>query len=245
MEDKQKSQFMTMLAETLAAYDKPLPEQAIIRTWWSCLREFPIAQVASAFRAYPIDNPKFAPTAAAIAALCRVMDGRPGVEEAWAISLPSLDERHTVVWTEECAQAFGICKPILSGGDEIGARMAFKDAYNRLVSEARAARRPVAWLASAGWDKKLAAPVLERAVATGLLPAPAVAALLPAPEGGGLTQDDQARANLAKIREMLAGSQAEKERRRDEAVAARTAADEQWRQETNQRVTDYLSRTVH
>jgi hypothetical protein len=60
----------------------------------------------------------------------RLDDGRPGPEEAWSM-LPRT-EAQTVVWTDE---------------------MAFKEAYQRLVSEARDAGKPVNWSASLGHDK--------------------------------------------------------------------------------------------
>lgn len=79
-------------------------------------------------------------------------DGRPGADEAWAIAALSVDERTTVVWTAEIAEAWGIARPIMALRDEVGARVAFREAYNRLVLDARCARRPVCWLAALGTD---------------------------------------------------------------------------------------------
>lgn len=131
-------------------------------------------------------------------------DGRPGAEEAWAIALRSRDEAETVVTTPEILEAFGICLSVLEMGDEVGARMAFKDAYTRIVAKARAAGKAAIWSASLGWDVAKRESVLNQAVAAGLLPAPAVAGLLPPPvsaEIGAASAEGLARvkAEVAKL----------------------------------------------
>lgn len=97
------------------------------------------------------------PTVADISA--RVDDGRPGVEEAWAM-VPK-DEVGSVVWNDEIAEAFGVARAILVDGDLVAARMAFKEVYTRLLAEARARGRPPKWWPSLGQDKS----GRERAVA--------------------------------------------------------------------------------
>jgi hypothetical protein len=79
----------------------------------------------------------------------RIDDGRPGPEEAWAM-LPK-DERGSVVWTEEMAEAAGIAIPLMDS-DMIGARMAFKEAYVKACATARDERRQVRWSPSLGMD---------------------------------------------------------------------------------------------
>ena len=49
--------------------------------------------------------------------------------------LASLDESETVVWTDQVAEAAAVARPILEAGDDVGARMAFRDAYERIVRE--------------------------------------------------------------------------------------------------------------
>lgn len=107
--------------------------------------------------------------------------GRPGANEAWATALTALDERNTIVWTEEMAQAWELARPLAVGGDEIGARMAFKDAYERLVRTAREERRLPAVTISEGWDGQLRSVAVEKAVKLGYMPASAAVAYLPAP----------------------------------------------------------------
>lgn len=110
-------------------------------------------------------------------------DGRPSSDEAWAMSLDAFDEEKTVVWTLEAREAFARSRPVLEAGDKIGARMAFKDAYERIVQESRENGFPAVWDASLGWDVEQRTVALTRALDAGRLPAPKVAALLPAPSG--------------------------------------------------------------
>lgn len=104
--------------------------------------------------------------------ISRLDDGRPGVEEAWA--LMPLNEAQTVVWTQEMARAFTLCGPLLDRGDKIGARLVFKEAYDKLVAEARNQGKPVQWSASLGFDKKGRDPVLLEAIERGRLTQEAV-----------------------------------------------------------------------
>lgn len=167
-------------------------------------------------------------------------DGRPGPEEAWAIALTSRDEADTVVWTAECAEAFMLCKPILALGDEVGARMAFKEAYARLVAQARAERLPAAWTASVGWDKSRHAAALTRAVTAGLLPAPSVAGLIAGPDTGPPADDEHARAQLAEVKRLLAAGIAAKEERRQAQIDAEIIATAEFKRKTAEQVRQHL-----
>lgn len=174
-----KKDFFKTLAVMLAGYGKPMPDRDLADAWFALLMPFSPSTIAAGFAAYAAERPDFAPGPNGIAARCRLLDGRPSDDEAWALALPSADEQNTVVWTEEMARAFGICQTVLATGDEVGARMAFKDAYNRMVATARAAGLPAVWSVSAGWDGERRAVALDRAVAAGLLEAPRAALLLP------------------------------------------------------------------
>lgn len=82
--------------------------------------------------------------------LARIEDGRPGVDEAWAMMPKS--ELASVVWTDEMAQAWGVASPMLTQGDLAGARQAFCQAYAKAVLDARVQREPVRWMPSLGSD---------------------------------------------------------------------------------------------
>ena len=97
----------------------------------------------------------------------RLDDGRPGVEEAWS-QMP-FSESQSVVWSDEGCRAFGIASALLDEGDKVAARMAFKEAYTRMVGEARESGRAVSWTPSLGYDKQGHASVLSEAVSLGRL----------------------------------------------------------------------------
>lgn len=123
------------------------------------------------------------PTLPEFVKLCRQPDpsapgGHPTANEAWALVLSSHDEAETVVWTEQIAEAAGIVQPILDAGDEVGARMAFRDAYERILRERPESPR---WFPSLGSDPVLRQAALYRAVASGRLSSQHAAGLLPPP----------------------------------------------------------------
>lgn len=81
----------------------------------------------------------------------RIPGGHPGPEEAWALVSTSMaNEAVSIVWTDEMREAFGVA--VALADDPVAARMAFKEAYARVVSEARAKRKAPRWTASLGWD---------------------------------------------------------------------------------------------
>lgn len=238
MQAAQKPQFVKMLASTLGMYGKPLPESSLLTAWWDCLESFPLEVVAAALSAYCDQEAAFAPIPAGIRKRCKEFDGRPGAEEAWAISLTSRDEAETVVWTQEAAQAFSICMPVLDSGDEVGARMAFKEAYQRLVSASRATNERAVWVASLGWDLTRRSAALAKSVTAGLLSAPVVAALLPPPASSG-SDDAGARAQIAKIKTMMAAMQAESEQAYALSVARDRNATAEAKAKANAAVAQY------
>lgn len=109
-------------------------------------------------------------------------DGRPLADEAWATAILAMEESETFIWTLETQQAFAVARPLMEINDRVGARMAFHDAYARLVQEARARHVPVAWSPSLGWDVDRRREVLEIAVANGRLAAAYAQGLLPGPD---------------------------------------------------------------
>jgi hypothetical protein len=91
-------------------------------------------------------------------------DGRPGKDEAWAIAMTTNDEFETVVLTDEIQLALAAAKPVLDAGDKIGARMAFINAYERFVAQARGDVKPVNWHVSVGFDASRRTAAITKAV---------------------------------------------------------------------------------
>lgn len=148
--------------------------------------------------------------------ISRLDDGRPGVEEAWAM-LPKT-EADSAVWTDEMCEAAAVAAPLLAAGDEIAARMAFKEVYLRKIIEARDQGIRVNWTATLGHDPRGREATLARAVEMGrlthdhaqsLLPAPkdgvhqAIAGLLAAPAGSRVIPPDELKRKIAELKEKI------------------------------------------
>lgn len=82
----------------------------------------------------------------------RIDDGRPSADEAWSTAILAGDEASTVVWTTETAKAYWSAASLLEQGDKVGARMAFRDVYEREVSNARQSGAATKWEATLGTD---------------------------------------------------------------------------------------------
>lgn len=236
--------FSKTLTGVFEVYTRPAPSAEAKSVWWRILAPYSLAAVSQALGAYTRANPSYPPTPAAVLELLGQGSGdaRPAADEAWAVALAGRDEADTVVWTAETAAAFAAARPVLEMGDEVGARMAFKGAYERLVAAARREGRAPAWQVSLGWDETRRVAPLERAVSAGLLPAPVAAQLLPAPKAEAPADSDAA-AQIAKLRAMLADAVGGAERRRraaEKAAETEHQRTEALKQQTAARVEAYL-----
>jgi hypothetical protein len=183
-------EFVRLLDATCSVLSRGayVPNATNSAIWFRALAAHDLATVRAAFDAHTADpqRGRFVPVPADILAQINAAvadDGRPGAEEAWATAVTAVDEAETVVWTAETSEAWRIAQPVLEGGDEVGARMAFKESYARLVQEAREKRLAPAWSVSQGHDPALRHIAVERATSAGLLRGPELLAL-PAPAGG-------------------------------------------------------------
>lgn len=214
---------------TLLSRGRYVPSEKSTAIFWRALSPHPLAVVRAALDAH-VNDPergKFVPVPADLLARivgAAVDDGRPGSDEAWASALASADERETVVWSTEIAEAFTAARPVLEAGDEVGARMAFRQTYDRLVAAARRAGREVEWQASLGTDPERRALAISAAARAGRatrtehealrLPSASIGTLLLASdgapaEGGAIPAPPAARAALLALRERLAARQDE------------------------------------
>ncbi|KWE25699.1 hypothetical protein [Burkholderia territorii] len=205
MNDHDKREFMDELNLAFQAARQPLPSPQVLRLFWDRLAPYPLPMVLAAIGRH-IDTSEFAPTPASILKhLPKMSDGRPEPDEAWAIAIRSADERETVVWTQEIAEAWAIASPVFDG-DEIGARMAFKAAYSRIVDRNRGANLPPQWVVSQGFDAQRRIEVVEQAVRAGRLQlthAQAVVPLLTSESDPAPAVDVEA--NLARLKALVAG----------------------------------------
>jgi hypothetical protein len=204
MKNSDRAEFANLLNLCYSATLRPLPDVDVLELWMTILEPYSIEQVRAALSAHMRES-KFPPVPAdVVQRMPKANDDRPDANEAWAISLRSRDERDTVVWTQECAEAFAICSSVLEGGDEVGARMAFKAAYERIVERSRAAGKPVQWIKSLGHDPDLREAAIIDAVRAGRLQLADARTVLPAlaaPEDG--YDSAKAEENLARLRQMV------------------------------------------
>lgn len=142
-----------MLADDLDGH----PEPAVIKALRRCRQEL---------RTFP--------TLAEI--LARIEDGRPGADEAWAL-IPKTEEE-SICWTEEMQQAYGIAAPLMAT-DKIAARLAFREAYLKRVSDARSTMKPTRWQLSLGSDKAHRESTVREAVRKRLIAREDAQAMLP------------------------------------------------------------------
>jgi hypothetical protein len=222
MIDSDKRNFKDLVISSMTIYQQEVTDD-VLRIWWAALIRFEFSQVSEAFSRYVQDSKlgKFPPKPADIIGTIETMhpDGRLGAEEAWAI-YPH-NEADSAVITDEMAEAMGIAYPLLAEGDKVGARMAFKEAYNRITAQNKFNGISPKWFPSLGHDKEGREPALKAAVEKGRISQQHAVALLPPPINSGvsaaigeiqlltnkepLTDDliDKAKERMAKIREML------------------------------------------
>ena len=235
--------FSAMYDEVMGLYEKAVTatQKAM---FFRAVAAHSLSAVRAAFDAHVGDaqRGRFAPLPADIVAQIEraaADDGRPGPEEAWAIALQAADDARTVVWTPEIAEAWGVARIVHRGGDEVGARMAFREAYSRLVVDARKRREPATWSPTLGSDPRMRDEALRIAIDAGKLPLTALPA--PAAQTVGLLElvrrrcvPEHIRAKAAALRlaETPAQAAAREARRRDADLKVAHA----------QRVARYLTR---
>lgn len=122
---------------------------------------------------------KFAPTPSdIIEILSSSKNKHVGADEAWAIALASFDEFDTVVINQQITEARSIAYDVWESGDKVGARMAFKAAYDRIIQSS-----PVpSWFVSIGYDTQRRVDAVKKAVSLGRISQECANKHLPPPE---------------------------------------------------------------
>lgn len=157
---------------------------AAVAISFKVLSEYPLEEIKHGLAAHLADPDlgRFAPKPAdVIAQIAKSVadDGRPEANEAWSIAIKSFDEAETVVMNDEIAGALSVARDIYLEGDKVGARMAFKENYERSVLHSRKKRDPVKWFPSLGHDPARREAALRDAQDIGRLQKPQVDSLLP------------------------------------------------------------------
>jgi hypothetical protein len=156
------------------------PTDAALGLTFRVLEKYELYDIKVAIADY-LATGQFPPKPADIIQRLTSRDGRPSADEAWAIAIRSFDEYQTVVMNDDISGALEQARDIYYDGDKVGARMAFKSAYDRNIGDSRREGVAVKWWPSIGFDIDGRRDALEQAVVQGLLPRAQVDKLLPAP----------------------------------------------------------------
>lgn len=201
-------------------HGKPHLSPAAKTIWSATMQKFDIGAISQALTTMVMTS-QFFPKPADVVALIagdKVNDKRPGTEEAWAMASEAMDESLTAVLTVEIIGAMGAVRAMMLGRDQVAARKAFQEVYERMVREARQAGRPVVWQAQLGTDRDHQAQAIAKGIKSGRLNADKVGHLLPAPETNAFlmlenkstnpetkeSEREKALAMLEKLRQIIA-----------------------------------------
>lgn len=182
MNQSDKRQFANLLNDLAEIYDKPEMSAVKLKAYWLVLEKYPLSAVEKGIELHLADQEngkRMARPADLVTQIRKTIDlasGRPSADEAWALALKASDENETVVWTDEIGRAYSAAYEILSHGDKIGARMAFKAAYER---ESELATGPAVWTVSLGHDSQRRDDAISEAIAAGRLSADSASRYLP------------------------------------------------------------------
>jgi hypothetical protein len=145
------------------------PSDSAITLAFGLLSKYEWAPVRSAILSH-MTKSEFSPKPVNIISFIESQDGRPTADEAWAIAIESFDEYRSVNINQEIMQSLSEARGIYHDGDKVGARLAFRAAYDRTVSKARASGDGVGWYTSQGIgnDKGERRDVMEKGELEGL-----------------------------------------------------------------------------
>lgn len=185
MEQSEIIEFFSLLDDCSDALGRPRKSAEAKKMYLVTLGKYGLKNLIGAVNAHMLDTDRgrFHPSPADLkfqidAAIAN--DGRPSADEAFSIAVQLLDESASVISNNEISQAWAVACEIMP--DRVGARMAFRQAYEKAVVEARSERKPVNWFPSLGTDKVGRESVVRNGVSIGLLPHSAIQTLLPPPE---------------------------------------------------------------
>lgn len=211
----------------------------VIKYIFELLEMYKLEHVAMAIKKHSAIS-RFAPTPADIIKLLETKHKHISADEAWGLCPKS--ELETTVWTGEMAEAYAACFDLLSCGDRIGARMAFKGAYERITNLSELQGNRPAWKVSIGSDKTLTEPAVKNAVALGRISSDQAQKFLPPPQDAGfigkmlvgkvVNINSKNKAQVARLKQSMADAEKisqEKERTKKEALKKEVLAFEQRR----------------
>lgn len=171
-----KSQTVKEIIETIDAIYNEKFTPIKIKIWSQVLASYSDDAILEALNSHVSDPVagKWPPKPADVIAKMPAKPTSMSSDEAWSVCVMSFDEGKSLVWNDRIAQARAAALPIWVGKDAVGARMAFKAAYDRLSGFASEA--PILSLGHAKGDREEA---VTKALALGLISSQRAQQLLP------------------------------------------------------------------
>lgn len=163
MNTSEKEQFTDLIINIFEIYSMKITPASIM-IWSNLMNGYPFSSVKDALLNH-VQHSVFAPKPADMINFIKDQDGRPSADVAW--SMIPRNEYVSAVLTQDMLTAMAAAQPLLDEGDQVAARMAFKESYNRLITEARNNSIPVEWFPSLGDDKYGREAVVKEAVRLG------------------------------------------------------------------------------
>ena len=165
MKESEKVEFAQVIAGLAAIFRHDVKQDAVI-IYWELFKQYDLEEFKQACSKCMLENRFFPVPADIIQHIPSAQkNNHVGAEEAWAIAEEAMDEYSTVFITNEILEAKVISQDLYDSGDKVGARMAFKDAYNRIIKTSQ----PPKWKMSEGYDKSRKQDAIRNALALGRL----------------------------------------------------------------------------
>jgi hypothetical protein len=225
MQEREKKEFTEMLAGVFEIHGRDLKETTT-RIWWRLMRRYTLDQFSEAIGNL-VATSKFLPKPSEV---IEQISGRwMDANEAWA-AFPK-DESETGAVNQAMRASWGASEALFYSGDTVGARMAFKAAYERYVKSAVLRGETEQFELSIGWDAEKRENGIRAAVNQKLITqdqAKKHIRLLPAMDGGPIAglltggdpkHDDEK--ILEKLKEIKAVIDGARDRRAEAAAKAR------------------------
>ena len=167
MTQDEKRKFAELMSGCAASYRQEI-DQATTKIFWGMLEGYELRDVQQAVDKH-LRASKFFPTIAELIEHIPNANAHEhiGADEAWIIAKTAMNPNSSVCATDEILQAFDTVQAVYNHRDENPARMAFREAYNRIVKASGVRPR---WFMSVGEDKAQAEAVALKAVQLGRLP---------------------------------------------------------------------------
>lgn len=145
-----KNDVIKILMTMATLYDKAMNEAAA-EMLLSDLKDFSNDAIIDALKKCRLELGRF-PSVHDIISRAQASDGRPGIEEAWAMC--PKDESQSAYLNNEVMAAWSVADNIIQDtGDKIAARMAFKEVYEKTIRDNRSKGITPKWWLSSGYDK--------------------------------------------------------------------------------------------